>query len=193
MNARPGPSQGGLCVWLTGLSGAGKTSTAVAARALLQARGLPVRLLDGDELRLNRCSDLGFSPSDRDRNVLRVAGFAKELVDLGHIVICATISPYRRARSQARQIVGGQRFLEVFIDSPLALCEKRDPKGLYARARAGTLTGFTGIDSPYEPPLFADLVLSTLESSVEQNAVRLIARIESHDLDRGEVAMKRSA
>ncbi|MGH9242134.1 MAG: adenylyl-sulfate kinase [Vicinamibacterales bacterium] len=171
----PGASpRRGVCVWLTGLSGSGKTTTALALGARLAELGYATRLLDGDEIRRTLSPDLGFSRTDRDANVLRVASLAKASVDSGAIVLCALISPYRAARRAARDLIGADAFVEVFVECPLAVCEARDPKGLYARARRGSVSDFTGIDAPYEPPTSADLVLRTEAASVDENAGRVV-------------------
>lgn len=144
----------GVTVWLTGLSGSGKSSIAVQLEGQLLEVGRPAYLLDGDNLRHGLNGDLGFSAQDRDENVRRVAHVARLFADAGVVAIVPLISPYRSARLLARQLHegAGLRFIEVFIDTPLAVCEQRDQKGLYAKARAGEITGMTGIDDPYEPP-----------------------------------------
>jgi len=159
----------GACVWLTGLSGSGKSTTARAVAAELESWSQPVKVLDGDELRARISHDLGFSKRDRDTHVLRVAALAKDVVDHGAVAVCALVSPYREARQRARDLICSERFLEVFVDAPIAVCEARDPKGLYARARRGELRAFTGVDDPYEPPLFPDLVLATASWPVHES------------------------
>lgn len=140
----------GVAIWLTGLSSAGKTTIAHALYDEIRARGLRVELLDGDEVRHNLCKDLGFSKEDRDENIRRIAYVAGLLTRNGVIVLVSAISPYREARRKAReQIVN---FVEIYVNAPLDVCESRDAKGLYKRARAGELHGMTGIDDPYEPP-----------------------------------------
>ena len=166
----------GVCLWLTGLSGAGKSTTARAVGAPLRKRGHQVTLFDGDEFRARVSTDLGFSKADRDTNVMRVASLARDVVERGEIVICALVSPYGGTRDRARQLIGGHKFLEVFVDAPLALCEARDTKGLYARARRGELTGLTGVDDPYEAPISPDLVVRTTDGTVEHN-VRLVLEL----------------
>jgi sulfate adenylyltransferase len=163
----------GACVWLTGLSGAGTSSTAQATEQALVQRGYRVVLLDGDKIRaLSR--DLGFSNSDRHAQAVRVATMARHQCDLGAIVLCALISPYAESREQARTIVGRHRFVEILVDTPLEVCEARDTKGLYALARSGKLKGFTGIDDPYERPLNPDLVIHTVSESLEQNVETIL-------------------
>ncbi len=156
------------CVWFTGLSGSGKSTTARLLRDRLRGLGYDVVLIDGDELRNGVSRDLGFSRTDRDANVTRASVLAREAVEKGVFSICALISPYRQARTLARQVVGAERFVEIYIATPLAVCEMRDPKGLYARARRGELHGFTGIDDPYEPPTSPDLTLTT-DRTVQEN------------------------
>lgn len=144
----------GATVWFTGLSGSGKSTLAVAVEAALIDSGSPAYLLDGDNLRHGLNADLGFTASDRDENVRRVSEVARLFADAGVVALVPLISPYRAARARARQIheVAGLDFLEIFVDTPIAICEQRDPKGLYAKARAGEIRGFTGIDDPYEAP-----------------------------------------
>ncbi|KFL54884.1 adenylylsulfate kinase [Burkholderia pyrrocinia] len=155
------PGQRAVTVWLTGLSGAGKSTLSVHLRAALSARGVVAATLDGDVLRGGASRDLGFTPSDRTENVRRAAEFARLLNDQGLVVIAALITPYRRERALARAIVGASRFVEVFVSTPLAVCEARDPKGLYRLARAGGLDGLTGVGSPYERPTSPAMVVDT--------------------------------
>ncbi len=152
----------GATVWLTGLSGSGKSTVGVALEALLIEAGRPAYRLDGDNLRLGLNADLGFSAEDRDENVRRAGEVAKLLADAGVVAIVPLISPYRAGRDRARAVhqAAGVPFFEVFVDTPIQLCEQRYPKGLYAKARAGEITGFTGIDDPYEAPLAPELVLT---------------------------------
>jgi len=164
----------GVCVWFTGLSGAGKSSTAEVLTALLQELGRRVSLLDGDVVRTHLSRGLGFSREDRDTNVLRIGSVAGEIVLHGGVAICASVSPYRAARNLIRNLIGDDHFIEVFVDTPLEICERRDPKGLYRRARRGDLVGFTGIDDPYEPPVSPEVILETTERSVEENARRVL-------------------
>ena len=158
-------------VWLTGLSGAGKTSIAVALAQALKAQGRAVAVLDGDQLRHGLNRDLGFTPPDRHENIRRTAEVARLMNDAGLIVIAAFISPYRADRAMAGQIIGAARFVEVHVSTPLDVCEARDVKGLYAKARAGQLAQFTGVSAPYEAPLAPALTLNTqalaLDESVE--------------------------
>jgi adenylyl-sulfate kinase len=149
----------GATVWLTGLSGSGKSTLADAVAQRLLDDGRPSYVLDGDNLRHGLNADLGFTAADRAENVRRVGEVARLMADAGLVVLAPVISPYRadRDRVRAAHESAGLRFVEVFVDTPLELCEQRDPKGLYAKARAGELTGMTGIDDPYEPPLAPDL------------------------------------
>lgn len=158
----------GSCVFFTGLSGSGKSTLAKALQAkLLEIDYRPVTLLDGDVVRRYLSQELGFSKADRDMNVLRMAYVASEVVKHGGMVICAPIAPYEVARKQAREIISEHGdFLEIYVSTPLAVCEDRDPKGLYQKARQGSLKGFTGIDDPYEVPSSPDLVLNTDEISL---------------------------
>ena len=159
--SRTDRSTRGVTVWITGLSGSGKSSVAVELERRLVASGRAAYLLDGDNLRHGLNSDLGFSAADRTENVRRVAEVAKLLADAGVIAVASLISPFRedRAKARAAHEAAGLPFVEVFIDTPLAICEERDPKGMYAKARAGEITGFTGVDSPYEAPKSPDLLL----------------------------------
>lgn len=163
------------CIWFTGLSGSGKSTLANLLEMRLLADGKHTYLLDGDNLRLGLNRDLGFSESDRAENIRRVAEVAKMMVDAGLIVIVSLISPFREDRKLARGLFADQEFFEVFVDTPLMECERRDAKGLYAKARRGDLKNFTGIDSPYEPPLAAELVLipQPPESSISELLRRL--------------------
>ncbi len=165
-------------IWLTGLSGAGKSTIANALEAELVARGRHTYLLDGDNVRLGLCKDLGFTDSDREENIRRVAEVARLFVDAGLIVITAFISPFRRDRELARAIIGQDAFVEVFIDTPLTECERRDPKGLYGKARAGLIKDFTGIDSVYEAPTTANIRIDTLECSLSVAVQRIIDCVE---------------
>jgi bifunctional enzyme CysN/CysC len=169
----------GLTVWLTGLSGSGKSSVAVELEQQLIEDDRSAYLLDGDNLRHGLNDDLGFSASDRDENVRRVANVARLFADAGMVAIVPLISPYRAARAQARRLhdAAGLRFVEVFVDTPLAECERRDPKGLYARARAGEITGMTGIDDPYEPPEAPELRFTPADGPPEEIAAKVMRLI----------------
>lgn len=161
-------NQNSITVWFTGLSGAGKSTLANALEIALCQRGIHTYLLDGDNVRLGLCKDLGFSDVDRVENIRRVSEVANLLADAGLVVITAFISPFNRDRALAREVIGTHRFVEVFVDTPLAICEERDPKGLYGKARAGLIQNFTGIDSLYEAPLSPDIRVNAHEHSVNQ-------------------------
>ena len=164
----------GVCVWFTGLSGAGKSTTAEVLTALLLERGRQSTLLDGDVVRTHLSGGLGFTKEDRDANVRRMGFVAAEVVRHGGVCVCAAISPYRAARNDVRGMVGAGRFVEVYADAPLEVCEARDKKGLYARARRGELTNFTGISDPYEEPQDPELGLDTVNHTPEENALRIV-------------------
>ncbi|HEY8104942.1 MAG TPA: bifunctional sulfate adenylyltransferase/adenylylsulfate kinase, partial [Gemmatimonadales bacterium] len=168
--AYPPKLQQGACVWFTGLSGAGKSTTADVLTALLLERGRPVTVLDGDVVRTLLSKGLGFNREDRDLNIRRIAFVASEIVKHGGLVIVAAVSPYRATRDEARALVGGDKFVEVFVDTPLEECERRDVKGIYAQARRGEIQNFTGISDPYEPPATPEVTLSTTDRSPEENA-----------------------
>lgn len=164
----------GVCVWFTGLTNAGKSTTAAILTTLMQEHGRQVTLLDGDVVRSNFSEGLGFSKEDRDANVRRMGFVASEIVRHGGCVICAAASPYRATRNDVRNTVGKEHYVEVFVDTPIEICEQRDTKGLYARARRGELKGFTGVDDPYEPPLHPEIKLDTVLYSAEENARRIL-------------------
>ena len=169
-SAHPPRFEDGFCVWFTGLPASGKSSSAEALAALLVERGRRVTVLDGDVVRTHLSQGLGFSRVDRDANVLRIGFVAAEIVKHRGVALCAAVSPYREARDRCRALVGAARFVEVFVDTPLRLCEERDPKGLYARARRGEVSRITGIDDPYEPPERPEVVLHTDDATVLDNA-----------------------
>ncbi|MBZ0279074.1 MAG: bifunctional sulfate adenylyltransferase/adenylylsulfate kinase [Anaerolineae bacterium] len=164
----------GVCIWFTGLSGAGKSTTADVLTVMLLEHGRQVTVLDGDIVRTHLSKGLGFSKEDRDTNIRRIGFVAAEIVRHGGIAICAAISPYRATRNDIRNMVGGDNFIEIFVDTPLEVCEARDSKGMYAKARAGEIKGFTGIDDPYEAPLNPELVLTTTDETPERNARRIL-------------------
>jgi adenylylsulfate kinase len=159
-----------VIAWLTGLSGSGKTSISDAVDRALAEQGRHVFVLDGDNLRHGLCRDLGFDAVDRAENVRRVAEVATLMAEAGLIVLVALISPLRAERAQARTIAGRLTFLEVFVDTPLPVCEARDPKGFYARARTGEIPSFTGVTAPYEVPESSDLILRTEGLAIEASA-----------------------
>jgi sulfate adenylyltransferase len=160
----------GFCVWFTGLSGAGKSTTAEVLTVLLQEYGRQVTVLDGDVVRTHLSKGLGFSKEDRDVNIRRIGFVAGEIARHGGSVICAAISPYRATRNDVRNMVGDDHFIEVFVDTPIEVCEARDTKGLYAKARRGEIEGFTGVDDPYEAPEHPEIVLTTTDATPESNA-----------------------
>lgn len=164
----------GFCIWLTGLSGSGKSTTAEVLTRLLEERGRQVTVLDGDVIRTHLSKGLGFSKEDRDTNVRRIGFVAGEVVRHGGAAICAAVSPYRATRNEVRSMVGSEQFIEVFVDTPLEVCEERDPKGMYAKARSGEIRDFTGIDDPYEAPEDAQLVLDTVERTSVANGKRIL-------------------
>lgn len=160
----------GACIWFTGLSGAGKSTTAEVLTVLLLEHGRQITLLDGDVVRTHLSKGLGFSKEDRDINIRRIGYVASEIVRHGGIAICAAVSPYRATRGDVRNMVGTDHFVEVFVDTPLQVCEARDFKGMYAKARRGEIKGFTGIDDPYEPPTSPEITLNTVSHTAEENA-----------------------
>ncbi|MCU0119174.1 adenylyl-sulfate kinase [Pseudomonas sp. B2M1-30] len=163
-----------IVIWLTGLSGAGKSSIANALELALCDANRHTYLLDGDNVRLGLCHDLGFSDKDRIENIRRISEVAKLFLDAGLIVITAFISPFLRDRALARDVIGAENFIEVFVDTPLSECERRDPKGLYKKARQGLIKNFTGIDSAYEPPENPQIRINTLEDDLQTAAQRII-------------------
>ncbi len=171
----------GVCLWFTGLSGSGKSTTAEIVTYLLQEHGRQVSVLDGDVVRTHLSKGLGFSKEDRDINIRRIGFVASEIVRHGGTVVCAAVSPYRATRNDVRNMLGSDHFVEIFMDTPLEVCEARDSKGLYAKARRGEITGFTGIDDPYETPQNPEIVLDTVHFSAEENARRIVLFL----IDRG--------
>ncbi len=166
--------QRGVVLWFTGLSGSGKSTVASAVEARLNAAGRLTYLLDGDNVRGGLCADLGFSDADRQENIRRVAHVARLFWDANVITLVSFISPFRAERRLARDLIG-EDFVEVFVDAPLDVCEQRDVKGLYKKARAGKIPAFTGISSPYEAPESPEIHLKTGEETLEQSAERVLA------------------
>lgn len=162
------------CFWFTGLSGAGKSTLAYALCAVLRQQGSAAHVLDGDELRRGLCADLGLSELDRRENIRRAGEVAKLFFDAGLVVICAFVSPYASDRARARSLFPAGRFIEVHVATPLAVCAERDPKGLYAKAKAGQLSGLTGWDAPYETPVSPELVLDTQATAVDAAVSQLL-------------------
>ena len=173
--AHPPRHRQGFCLWFTGLSGSGKSTTANILTIMLLEHGRQVTVLDGDVIRTHLSKGLGFSKEDRETNIHRIGFVASEVVRHGGGVICAAISPYRATRNECRTMVGSDRFCEIFVATPLEVCEDRDPKGMYALAREGQIKGFTGVDDPYEPPHNAEITLDTVNCSAEENAERIIS------------------
>jgi bifunctional enzyme CysN/CysC len=171
-------AQCGLTVWFTGLSGAGKTTICRSVATELLAHGLQVEVIDGDVIRNHLCKDLGFSKHDRDENIRRIAFVAQLLTRNGTIVLVSAISPYREGRDAARRSIGN--FVEVYVSTPLEVCEIRDPKDLYQKARAGKIHGFTGIDDPYEPPLNPEVVCNTDRESTRESSIKVVSAVLSH-------------
>src|SRR5262245_48295683 len=175
--ARRAPASGARCIWLTGLPGAGKTTLASALEQQLRRLGRPTCVLDGDSLRTGLCRDLGFSDADRIENIRRVAEVARLMVDAGLTVMVALVSPFGAQRRLARDLLSDGEFIEVFVDTPLEECERRDPKGMYARARRGELRDFTGVDSRYERPEHPDVRIDTSITSVEESVEQVLRRL----------------
>ncbi len=179
--AHPPRHKQGLCLWFTGLSGSGKSTIANALTDMLLERGRQVTLLDGDVVRTHLSKGLGFSKEDRDTNILRIGFVASELSRHHGTVVCAAISPYRNTRNEVRQMVGADHFVEVFVDTPLEVCEARDVKGLYARARRGEIKGFTGIDDPYEAPPNPEIRVETVGRTPEESAREIVKYLEERN------------
>lgn len=168
--------QDGITVWFTGLSGAGKTTIATELATTLRRQGHRVELLDGDVLRQSLTRDLGYSRADRDENIRRIGFVADLLTRNGVIVLVSVISPYRDVREEVRHRIGN--FIEVYVKAPLEVCEQRDVKGLYKRARTGEIRGFTGIDDPYEPPLHPQVECLTDRETVAQSVAKVMEKLE---------------
>lgn len=164
----------GFCVWFTGLPSAGKSTIAAILVVMLNEHGRRFTLLDGDVVRTHLSKGLGFSKADRDANILRIGFVASEIVKHHGVAVCAAVSPYGATRNQVRTVVGPERFIECFVDTPIEVCEQRDVKQLYAKARRGEIKGFTGVDDPYEPPQAPELRLTTTDSTPEDSAHRII-------------------
>ncbi len=192
--AYPPPHRRGACIWFTGLSGAGKTTTAEILTSLVLELGRQVTVLDGDVVRTHLSRGLGFSREDRDTNIRRMGFVASEIVRHGGLVICAAVSPYRSTRNEIRELMPAGRFIEVFVDTPLATCEARDSKGMYAKARRGEIPGFTGIDDPYERPLRPEITLETIERSAEENAMSICTYLQERGfMSSREIGIERDA
>ena len=172
----------GATVWLTGLSGSGKSTIAVDLEKRLCERGVRTYILDGDNIRHGLNKNLGFSPEDRTENIRRIGEVAKLFTDAGIVAITAFISPYRADRDQVRGLMKAGDFVEILVDCPVEVCEQRDVKGLYKKARAGEIKEFTGISAPYEAPAKAELTLESHELSIDASVTAIVAYLESKDI-----------
>jgi adenylylsulfate kinase len=172
----------GCTVWLTGLSGSGKSTIAVDLEKRLCERGVRSYILDGDNIRHGLNKNLGFSPEDRTENIRRIGEVAKLFTDAGTVTVTAFISPYRADRDQVRALMKAGDFVEVYVDCPVEVCEQRDVKGLYKKARAGEIKEFTGISAPYEAPATPELTIKTSEQSVEQSAKQILSYLEQRGI-----------
>lgn len=170
----------GLVIWFTGLSGSGKSTLANALEQRLHQEGIHTYTLDGDNIRMGLNGDLGFAPEDRTENIRRIGHVADLMCDAGLVVLSAFVSPYRQDRNSIKDIVGPNDFVEVFVDTPLEVCEARDVKGLYAKAREGLIKDFTGVNAPYEAPLAADLVIDTSIVDIDTATQQLSALVAQH-------------
>lgn len=181
--------QKGMTLWFTGLSGAGKTTISQAVEKELTAQGYKVEVLDGDVVRENLTKGLGFSKPDRDENIRRIGFVAQLLTRNGVIVIVSAISPYRNIRDEVRNRIGD--FVEVYVNAPLAVCEKRDVKGLYKKARAGEIKTFTGVSDPYEPPLNPEVECRTDQESLQESVLKVMTQVQEqvHINDHAKVSM----
>lgn len=167
-------SHRGAILWFTGLSGAGKSTLSTAVEAALHERNILTMTLDGDNIRHGLCSDLSFSEADRQENIRRIGETAKLFMEAGVVILTAFISPFRADRQLARSLVASEDFSEIYVECPLEVCERRDTKGLYAKARKGEITNFTGISSPYETPENADLIVNTNQLSLEESVQQVV-------------------
>lgn len=172
----------GCTVWLTGLSGSGKSTIAVDLEKRLCERGVRAYILDGDNIRHGLNKNLGFSPEDRTENIRRIGEVAKLFTDAGTVTITAFISPYRADRDQVRALMKNGDFIEVYVDCPVEVCEQRDVKGLYKKARAGEIAEFTGISAPYEPPNSPELTIKTSQQSVEESSMQILRYLEQRGI-----------
>ncbi|MAZ01380.1 MAG: adenylyl-sulfate kinase [Flavobacteriales bacterium] len=161
-------------LWFTGLSGSGKSTIANATESILHERGMQTYILDGDNVRMGLNKDLGFTAEDRTENIRRISEVAKLFVDSGSVVLTAFISPYILDRADAKKTIGGGDFIEIFVSADLSVCEERDPKGLYKKARLGEIKNFTGIDAPYEEPVNPDLIIRTDKHTIEECATQVV-------------------
>jgi len=173
-------NQRGVTIWFTGLSASGKSTVATCVDQMLTANGAHCYVLDGDNMRFRLNSDLGFSPEDRTENIRRIGEVARLFTQAGVINLTAFISPYRSDRDRNRAMQEPADFIEVFVDCPIDVCERRDPKGLYKRARAGEIAEFTGVTAPYEPPLKPEIVCRTDQEMPEESAAKVVQYLETH-------------
>lgn len=171
-----------LLVWFTGLSGSGKSTLANALERALFERKVHTYLLDGDNVRVGLNKNLSFSPEDRTENIRRIAEVAKLMLDAGLVVLASFVSPYREDRENVKRIVGYGNFVEIFVNTPIDECERRDVKGLYAKARAGEIKNFTGVSAPYEAPMVPDIEIDTTKVSVEEAAAVILEFIAKKDV-----------
>jgi len=172
----------GAVLWFTGLSGSGKSTIGHRVERMLIERGAFAYVLDGDNIRHGLNSDLGFAPEDRVENIRRIGEVARLFADAGALVVSAFISPYRKDRDRIRGLMGEREFVEVFVDTPLEVCEARDPKGLYKKARAGEISNFTGLDAPYEAPESPEVHLRTADLSIDEAATQVIRYLEQQNI-----------
>lgn len=172
----------GAVLWFTGLSGSGKSTIGHRVERMLIERGAFAYVLDGDNIRHGLNSDLGFAPEDRVENIRRIGEVARLFADAGALVVSAFISPYRKDRDRIRGLMGKGEFVEVFVDTPLEVCEARDPKGLYKKARAGEISNFTGLDAPYEAPESPEVHLRTADISIDEAATQVIRYLEQQNI-----------
>ncbi len=172
----------GAVLWFTGLSGSGKSTIGHRVERMLIERGAFAYVLDGDNIRHGLNSDLGFAPEDRVENIRRIGEVARLFADAGALVVSAFISPYRKDRDRIRGLMGEGEFVEVFVDTPLEVCEARDPKGLYKKARAGEISNFTGLDAPYEAPERPEVHLLTADLSIDEAAAQVIRYLEQQNI-----------
>jgi adenylylsulfate kinase len=170
----------GATLWFTGLSGSGKSTVARKVEAALARRGHYVYTLDGDNVRYGLCRDLGFSPADRRENIRRIGEVCKLFTDAGSLTLAAFVSPYREDRAQLRALLAPGDFVEIYVAADLSVCEARDPKGLYKKARAGEIPEFTGVSAPYEPPERPEITLHTDRDEVETSAQQVVAYLVAH-------------
>jgi adenylyl-sulfate kinase len=171
-------NHGAFVLWFTGLSGSGKSTIANAVEKTLFAKGIHTYLLDGDNVRNGLNSNLSFSPEDRSENIRRIGEVANLIVDAGLVVLASFVSPYREDRENVKRIVGYDNFMEIFVNTPVAECERRDVKGLYAKARAGEIKNFTGVNAPYEAPKAPDVEIDTTKVSVDEAVSLILKKIE---------------